>query len=646
MKYPHLRISHALAALLVAATLVAAPSESDAGFTMSHRSPVGPMVGFAPNPAGGDPTSDAINRNVRAAIALIRGTGRTIQADALERKLTEGNICMEISRRNPPWRGVNQTGTCNINIRIDLVLNADNLEELAYVLLHEYTHSTAAFTQADLEHCYAYWQQFLYQRERLAQIGTPTTQKGKAAKLFMQVDLLAVLKWYPEFGPFTDPETEAPLTPPGNFSDPTAPDRTLSACSLARVSAHAEGTTPKNAHYVTDGTGDIFGSLVDFSTGLGNDVTISTGLVEVRALETIVLSSAGEHAVLFSGLDPMSGEHRVGVATDSNADLLVDSATVLPTVGAPLQSAIALLSAPQPSAENRFFVLDNLSGEVRHIDDLNADGLPDVVGATYAPLSLTPNLQLVNGLQFLGDFDNAANPLIPTTPTITSFHDSDDRIAATDFTMGLPDANGDGVADEAVGPAVVGPKKISAPAFVLQPMHRDESLTLLGTFTHSIEVQAIRGTTVEVLAVFSPTVGGLTIPGLENLSGAQVALSRRITPADTIRLVDLNLVGSVAPVERAVSSRVPEIRSIAPSVVTPIPGGTIVITGRNFKTSSRVMFDSPQLDDPLEGTVVSVTDSQIVVTPPTVAGPTQLNVFVRASGRPDSNRRGLAYQMP
>lgn len=132
--------------------------------------------------------------------------------------------------------------------------------------------------------------------------------------------------------------------------------------------------------------------------------------------------------------------------------------------------------------------------------------------------------------------------------------------------------------------------------------------TNLGTFTEANAQTVIRTTTngVATITLTSATVGTATVS----------AIVANVKKTTTVTF-------SAVPVNPPPPNTTPVISGITPNFGRPQGGEVVTISGKNFRTPLRVLFDFGAGKTPKEATIISSTDSSIqVLTPSVDLGPT------------------------
>jgi hypothetical protein len=119
--------------------------------------------------------------------------------------------------------------------------------------------------------------------------------------------------------------------------------------------------------------------------------------------------------------------------------------------------------------------------------------------------------------------------------------------------------------------------------------------------------------TETVTSILRTTTNGVATVQLRSTVAGPVRVQAAV--GSISRTVDVTF--SVTPTVPPPTSTAPSITSVTPTIGVPAGGEHVIITGKNFKTPVRVLFDVGAAQ-PIEGFVVSVTDTTIDVLTPSV----------------------------
>ena len=152
--------------------------------------------------------------------------------------------------------------------------------------------------------------------------------------------------------------------------------------------------------------------------------------------------------------------------------------------------------------------------------------------------------------------------------------------------------------------------------------------TTLGTFIDTGANSTIKITTdgIATATLTSAAAGAAIVSATVNNASAQVTVTF-----------------STAPVVPPPPNTSPTITSITPAVGRPEGGETITITGTNFRSPVRVLFDPGNNQAPVEGFVASVSPTQVTVVTPrmnVIAGQTLSTdvILLNEAGTPTETR--------
>ena len=604
---PYVR-RRSVAALAVASLLLSVEGVN-AGFTSG---------GYVGGPIGKD---SAEEKKLNAAIKNLRDNGRGRQADQLAALLRIGGICIDVGNKGDCaaaliGSGVSSPFGAKINVSKEYLLAAP-AEFVAALLVHELSHTQSTLgavtdktpegrTIRAIDECYASWEEYVYLIK--ARGGT---SEGSTARSWVDTAIADILRRYPLFATVPTPRSGTPpqMLPQG--FDAQTPEAQV---AMQGWQTGANALT----HYASYGSGTMQVHSIIVSPPGTVTFTVATMFTAVTSQYHYV-TSGGTNVVLICGVDSSSGSGGVQVLVDTDADTIADSIGTVVPFGSGLISPTSIVAVPKLVGEHHLFVFDNATKQVFSLSDFDHDGIPDDLGAVFASAGAFPELEDARFLRVTGAIGEGPVALGDTFVAASGSSVGDDSIARDFFWIELHDANDDGIADGSTGKRFGAVDLEFAPRLWsgASPGRRD--VLVHGVSGHLIEVlgRSEHGTGTFDVVLGSATVvpGGVDLPGLAAFELASVILARPLRGNEEILLRDTAIEESTPGAPIPVRPPTARVLAVFPSE-GPGTGGTVVtISGEHLHPDSRVILGDDD-QDPVEASVVSASQSRIVIMTP------------------------------
>jgi hypothetical protein len=598
-----LRVTLALRTITVRASILLAILLTLAVPSLAGIPPKG--VKFDPQ----NPADAARLAKVNAAIAYLAANGQAVPGYLLQQLMGKGMIEKDPTLPGNPDQNVGYSRrTCRetelgggINLDptwIDRATVVDIASVLLHEMLHYMTHAIAVWLNYDTNHdnhamwhCMIYWKEYVWLRSIADNPAKPAAERDAARAHADRIN-----GWYDNlFTPWYNLHggDQLPPPPPGGY--------------------HWWNISPLTMPSGINGSYGISGAGRSNVTGIWLDaagvhsVSIDTGITSVTSIQGYK-TRTGVDVVIAVGTSADHATGKIVALTDSNADHIVDTVTVVAS-GSGLVDPLSSFPLQQPGASSTsMFVLDPSAGTVWKLADADSNDIPDGLGTTFCTTSVCAEVATARSLAGSGPVDSQGNRTGAWNIALSYRVQSTDEVGVGIWEKILYDANNDGVCD---GQSTIddGPAKI------------EPTVWLGGTVDAAWTVYGHAGDVLQVVA-FNAGTGQFDDVRASGLASADGTCSLTLTPALTLssQYVIRDVTIGAESIPLTVSAPSPQIGGMSPGVGVRAGGETIVISGRYFPTQPVVHFDHYDLAGQLVSTstltITSSSSTSITATTP------------------------------